>query len=345
MAQPKANLDTKNQLLYVELSPGLYGGFKKQLLHEQSPPTLLRTLLCCKCDNIVRNAVATSELLACSSCTDSWATMVKKRLTVDNEVRKKVSKLVAHCPLKERGCDWVGELEGISRHMEMCSYLCVICPMGCEDNFLRGQVEDHMKECSNRRVSCRYCIKQLRAHKETQHLLTCPGYPVKCVQGCEKEVIRNQMNKHVSTECDESIIECPYSKLGCQREAIRRCEMLVHTKDTSDEHADLMISAIVRMESASGEKLVTLEKRCESGRIDFEKSTSDFKNIICKKMDTLSKRVSDCEGKIKDQKSTEARINELKTTLERQQSGISNIFSMKQREMNDKISRQQNVSN
>ena len=307
-ASRRLELDSKSELLYVQPSPGVYKGYKKELLIKELSPASKSSFLCFKCDNIAKNAILVKEKLACSTCVSEYKTK-----QTDIEVRDRVSKLVLHCPLKERGCGWAGELGWVNRHMERCLHLRVRCPMGCEDTFLRGQVEDHVKKCSNKRVTCQYCNEQHISHKVPQHLLTCPGYPVKCIQGCKKEVARNEMEMHVSTECDESKVMCAYSRHGCKKKATKRSEVLAHIRDASDEHADLMRCAIERMDEVIDVQLKRLSKSCEDVRRQFELHNAD-----CKDYNVASRQVMEWDSKLEEyQKNNKAIIRELKEEQER----------------------------
>ena len=69
----------------------------------------------------------------------------------DNAVKLQINGLKIRCPMD--GCDWVGEMSDKMDHLSKCNYLCASCDF-CGQSVLKSNLEEHTKECPQRKV-CR----------------------------------------------------------------------------------------------------------------------------------------------------------------------------------------------
>ncbi|KAI6651618.1 TNF receptor-associated factor 3 [Oopsacas minuta] len=294
MAEKLQNNDTPEtliQALCVEITPGNFGGYKTEILLKELHPMVRELFLCYKCDNILRNAVKenhkSEDKLACSPCSGVQAG--KKKGHIPHDARKMVGMLEVRCPYMERGCDWVGELERIITHLRECPHIIMICELGCKQQFLRKERDSHNQGCRNKNEICKFCDNEYRSHEEQKHFAKCLRYPIKCTQGCDNEVAREDMLIHLNSECSETIVKCLYGKLGCEIKELKRCEMIIHIREGKEKHEFVMRKAVQKL----GDKIRKLEETNKAEldnvlEIRYDKLQS-FKAEVEEKMGELQK--------------------------------------------------------
>ena len=141
----------------------------------------------------------------------------------DKYFKRKINDLKVRCPNKSLGCEWVGELASLDRHVSIegeCQFAIVTCPYSCGDSFQRCQLEGHkVNDCPNRPFTCHCC-----GHKATyitvisEHWLICTKYPVDCpneILGCQWAGERGDLGQHLNNgseegECQFVTVACPY---------------------------------------------------------------------------------------------------------------------------------------
>ena len=158
----------------------------------------------------------------------------------DKYFKRKVNELKVRCPNKSLGCEWVGELGDLDRHLSQnsvegeCQFVTVACPYSCGDDFKRYQVEGHKaNDCPNRPFTCLYC-----GHKATyitvtnEHWLICTKYPVNCPnksRGCQWAGKRGNLDQHLNNGSEEG--ECQFVRVACPYDCgkcFQRCQLQKH---------------------------------------------------------------------------------------------------------------------
>ena len=166
------------------------------------------------------------------------------KTVADMYFKRKVNELKVRCPNKSLGCEWVGELCSLDRHLSQnsvegeCQFVTVACPHSCGDSFQRRQLEGHkMNDCPNRPFTCQYCN-----HKATyiavtnEHWPICKQYPLKCPNKCGEKVIKRQhLPKHLEETCPLQVIKCEFSYAGCEVECQRQ-HMHTHLEENVKIH-------------------------------------------------------------------------------------------------------------
>ena len=119
-----------------------------------------------------------------------------------------------------------------------CKFTLLPCPKECKDDsdkvkqFVRKDLDKHLEEdCPNRDYSCDHCgEKGTYASIANIHDQKCRKKPVPCPNGCGSIMERQHVSKHVTTECELTVIACKYKRLGCGR-ASKRKDMAAHEED------------------------------------------------------------------------------------------------------------------
>ena len=164
----------------------------------------------------------------CPFCkTDSFHVMI------DRKQKRKVLELKVKCTMKERGCDWSGELGKLDTHVDTrngsCQFVDFNCPNNCGESHQTHHLAIHLSDlCPKRPFTCKYC--QFKATYEqvcNDHYPKCVKYPVPCPNNCEIGTVeRDNLEQHES-ECPLQVVEC---HLGCS-ERMKREGLPKHVKE------------------------------------------------------------------------------------------------------------------
>ena len=204
---------------------------------------------------------------------------------LDKSVMRRVKQLKVHCPNKDQGCMWVGELGESREHMDStCDFVEVTCSFLCGTSLPRCHLSDHKANlCHNRPFICPYCnLHDTYAVITEEHWPQCASYPVECLNGCGVGPIkRKDLPTHLG-ECPLEVIECEFSVAGCGVKVSRR-EMPQHLKDSVLSHVALIPTVC----SHFTEKLEMKDKALAELRSEFdlklqtyEKETRNLRTTI-----------------------------------------------------------------
>ena len=75
----------------------------------------------------------------------------------DNFARREVLSLHVRCRMREKGCEWNGELRALAEHKNKCPFEEIVCPNGCGLTALRKVINLHQDDCPKRWVLCDLC--------------------------------------------------------------------------------------------------------------------------------------------------------------------------------------------
>lgn len=138
---------TINDLLYVPLSGGGYGGYRLEILKQNLSPMEQTLVVCSCCKGVMREASFSSGRNTCLNC----CPQNEQSAPVDS-IREIVMKLPCRCPVDSEGCVWSGAIDQIETHLDSCEYNLVPCPFadyGCETGLIRRlEIPLHLKEFS-----------------------------------------------------------------------------------------------------------------------------------------------------------------------------------------------------
>ena len=164
----------------------------------------------------------------------------------DKYFKRMVYQLKVRCPKKALGCDWVGELGDLEKHLSEgsvdgeCPFVAVACPFSCGDNIQRHQLGDHIiSDCLKYPFQCpNYCGENAIERQYFQKHLdnTCPLQVIECPNKCGVNAIeRRHVQKHLDTTCPLQVIECKYSYAGCDAK-LQRQNMEAHLNESRRKH-------------------------------------------------------------------------------------------------------------
>ncbi|XP_068739885.1 TNF receptor-associated factor 3-like [Montipora capricornis] len=187
----------------------------------------------------------------------------------DKCCEREILDLRCSCQYRDRNCDWIGEFRNLRDHEVSCLYGDVQC-QACGETVERRNLEEHrLKVCVNKAVMCSHCGGNVRQNNMKDHLEICRKFPVTCHSLCGKQAIpRDMLDDHMTTECPEAEVLCPFSAHGCEFKGKRKF---------IDEHLNTAIEAHAeKMNESSAEtqkKYAQLEDKVDL--LEKEKNTLD----------------------------------------------------------------------
>lgn len=138
-----------------------------------------------------------------------------------------------------------------------CKFTLLPCPTQCSDTddkiryLTRKDLEEHLvKYCPNRSHTCEYCGEKDTYATITQvHDKICHMKMLPCPQTeCNKTVPRQDINEHVKTECEQTVISCKYRRIGCDATRKRK-DMTIHEEGEVKLHLHMALEAVSQLEN------------------------------------------------------------------------------------------------
>lgn len=173
----------------------------------------------------------------CPLCNEDFVNVLP-----DKRLNRVLNMLRVSCVHEKLGCEWQDELGKMEEHLnsspspEQKLFGCVYTKVKCDDCdtwIERRKVMDHLYECGMQPYSCDYCHQYQSSREDVtvNHWMVCPCRPISCPNECGVYPERQHMKTHLSNQCEEAVMACEFSSVGCVTD-IRRKDMQEHlTKD------------------------------------------------------------------------------------------------------------------
>ena len=149
----------------------------------------------------------------------------------------------------------------LEAHAATCEYALLPCPLICGDNIVRKDLDAHLKShCLNRHYECGYCGEQgTYAFITYTHDDTCVKKIVPCPYECPQGIPREDIQKHIESECINTLVACKYKSIGCEA-VLRRGDMIKHEQDDK-VHLSKCLDAVMNLHR------VTIESQHSSAEL------------------------------------------------------------------------------
>ena len=221
----------------------------------------------------------------CDSCLQQWFASATQRRTKtcphcrqegfqsfpNKEKIREINEFRVKCTNHEKGCDWVGELGDLEKHIKSddgCGYEVVRCgnygymffATKCIVLCERRSLAKHRETCRFRSYKCEHCghintydaiagsgrihLDQctVNTHPGLNHYGVCRQYPVKCPNKCgEKAIKRFDISDH-REKCPLESLDCPFKNVGCTSKKARR-DMEGHCQTNTQTHLLMMMKS------------------------------------------------------------------------------------------------------
>ena len=220
-------------------------------------------------------------------------------MMIDKKQKRRVLELKVKCTMKERGCDWSGELGKLDTHVDTrngsCQFVDVNCPNNCGESHQRRHLANHLSNlCPKRPFTCKFC--QFKAAYEqvcNDHYPKCVKYPVSCPNKCDiRTVERSNVEQHVS-ECPFQVVECGFAIAGCS-EKITRTDLPKHMELSVQKHLVLVSSYCVKEMTSVRGKLDQKDKQLT----ELQGELAETKKDTATKLAELQRKVAETHMKL-----------------------------------------------
>jgi len=174
----------------------------------------LEALQCPVCFEIVSEPVQTScGHLFCKKCVDkvTKCPACREQFTSvpDHFNNRRVRSLRVKCPFTANGCKWVGDLGDVGDHVAArCAFQTKLCPYCDFTTKQKEKLQKHVTTCNSQTFRCpNGCGAAPSRRGFNQHLEECPEQLVHCkfsMLGCDAVLPRKSLESHVATSAEHS---------------------------------------------------------------------------------------------------------------------------------------------
>ena len=195
----------------------------------------------------------------CPTCNEADFTVFP-----DKRLKRSLNEYPVYCCQRGEGCDWVGELGELDRHLNLqpppekllvgCQFSEVDCTY-CVQPFQRRYVQAHQSDdCPKRPYACQHCNKYAATFKATyeevmqNHWPVCPFFPLSCPNNCELVLQRQEVEHHVSNDCPLTHVQCDFHMVGCEARLTRK-DMPSHISENLTEHVLLQQKMLISQQA------------------------------------------------------------------------------------------------
>ena len=176
------------------------------------------------------------------------------------------------CSFKSRGCDWRGELRQLDRHLNSnssqdnllagCDSLRICCDY-CQHAMYRRQLREHRnKACPKRPFTCPTCTEYESDYEDvtSTHMPECKCRPVECINKCGLVVEAQNLQAHLSSDCELTEVECEFNHAGCKVRIVRKL-LPGHMTDNVVQHMSLLARKYKEENRRLTKRVVDLESK------------------------------------------------------------------------------------
>ena len=209
----------------------------------------------------------------------------KVRINFNRGLRSDILESSVYCQSKEAGCEWMGKLDELSKHLKKCSFVEEECQYHCGVQIQRKAVEDHKLICQRLPIECHQCGEMYERCHHTDHLKVCPFTKIECpfhIVGCKSKVANKDMQQHFNDSLSEH-----YTMVAKQSQSVqvqlREANLMTHDQkeklELGNTQIDLLNTDIAEALGTVSDLKHTLEE-AEREYIELEKVHCQLKYQI-----------------------------------------------------------------
>ena len=225
----------------------------------------------------------------------------------------KVKNFCVHCSLKDRGCQWTGQLQHLDAHLDLttgdCVYVDVDCPSKCNQKVQKCNVDTHLaNHCPNRDYTCPHCSFKATFREVSEHFEVCRYYPLVCPNRCGASFERDVLEDHMKM-CGLQKLQCEFSYAGCGAEFIRDHQK-EHMEQNIQKHLALVAAATRRISRTFEQNLQqqqqAFEQKLQEQQREFDQKFEEKDRQMTKMLEQTKKALEE-QKKVFDKKLGEQR--------------------------------------
>ena len=129
------------------------------------------------------------------------------KINFNRGLRSDILESIVYCQSKETGCEWVGKLDELSKHLKKeCLFVKEECQYHCGVQIQRQAIENHKKVCEKFPTKCHQCGEMYERYHHADHVKACPFTKVECpfqIVGCKSKVANKDLQQHFNDSLSE----------------------------------------------------------------------------------------------------------------------------------------------
>ena len=228
--------------------------------------------------------------------------------------QKKILALQVRCALKQKGCEWVGQLEQLDTHLDTdCQYVDVECPSKCDKKVQKCNLATHLEmDCHKREFMCPYCTyKATFEIVSNVHWPECLLFPLKCPNRCGVTCEREFIDDHMQL-CSLEQVECILSFAGCKEKFLRQ-DQDKHTKRNVERHLELTATETLKIKQELQEKDSEIKQELKKHKQNLEEKDQQIRELQ-ESHKQVQQQLQEKDAELKQEQTK--RDDELKAKLE-----------------------------
>ena len=264
--------------------------------------------------------------------------------TPQRKYKTKILALKVHCSLKDRGCEWTGQLQHLNAHLDLttgdCVYVHVDCPSKCNQKVQKCNVDTHLaNHCPNRDYTCPHCSFKATFREVSEHFEVCRYYPLVCPNRCGASFERDVLEEHMKM-CGLQKVQCEFSYAGCEAEFIRDHQK-EHMEQNTQKHLALVAAATLRI---SQEQQRAFDQKLEDKDSEIKAVVNKTSQLVNEQRQQSDAQIRGLKEKLKEQqRNFELTIQEKDKLTKKELEEQRKLFEKKLREQREEFHKQQRM--
>ena len=210
----------------------------------------------------------------------------KVKVNFNRGLRSDILESSVYCQSKEVGCEWMGKLDELSKHLkEKCPFVEEECQYHCGVKIQRKAVKDHELVCERLPIECHQCGEMYKRCHHTDHVKVCPFTEIECpfhIVGCKSKVANKDLQQHFNDSLSEHYTMVVKQSQSVQAQ-LREANLTIHDQkemlDQGNTEIDLLNTDIAEALATVSDLKHTLEET-EREYIELQKVHGQLKDQI-----------------------------------------------------------------
>ena len=262
---------------------------------------------CCR-RNACRPCIEKAINWANGSCPIPGCKTTKVKGFSDRTLKYEILERNVYCTSKDAscGCQWVGKLENLDKHLEECPFHEIKCHYRCGVTAQRHNIQDHEVTCKRAPLQCHQCGNEHERQHHDRHLKACPFTTNDCpfkIVGCKSQVPNKDLQQHFNEALSDhySLV----AKQSCDVEdQVKEMGLIFRERNDMLSMRNGEITELNDEVKIAQERITALQKAIKEAEIECEELERKY-------------------AKIKDQVDSE--VSQRDVTLERLKKGLDRL--------------------
>ena len=208
------------------------------------------------------------------------------QIAFNKDLHQEIFENRVYCTSKVNGCEWVGILENLEKHLQECPFLEEECQNSCGMKFQRRMVKEHEAVCERFSVKCKQCGNLYERRDQLSHLDVCSFTKVKCpfsIVGCTTEVLNKDLQQHFEESLSEHYALAAKQSRDVQAEIGEKRELAQSKENTKPLLAlGMEVSTLNDDISAAEREMIELQRALEKAQLEFKELNQRHNQVKAK---------------------------------------------------------------